>query len=271
MVGATSCQEIVPARLNHIPLNATAGACPTSQQVQTAVAQIKTGIEDILSTCGGPTWRNVAMLNMMDPAQSCPSVLAQISAPIRACQCTAPHVNTVSCSEPITFTVGSSYSKVCGKITAYQYREPISFYAYHNYNQQDLNSVYVSGLSLTHGLADNREHIWTFAGASNQVDQTQFQCPLSAAQTPPFVGNDYFCDSGNPSGAPAAQYYLDDPLWDGQGCDADPDLRCLNNNPPWFSKMLPKPTTDDIDLRVCGDQRVSVANFGIEQIVLYVQ
>ena len=37
---------------------------------------------------------------------------------------------------------------------------------------------------------------------------------------PSFIGNDYFCESGNPdpNGNVPVLFYADDPLWDGKGC-----------------------------------------------------
>ena len=46
-----------------------------------------------------------------------------------------------------------------------------------------------------------------------------------------------------------SEVHTKDPLWDGQGCDADPLARCKVNNPPWFTKTLPKSTKDDIELQ----------------------
>ena len=51
-------------------------------------------------------------------------------------------------------------------------------------------------------------------------------------------------------------------LWDGADC-----LCC--NNPPWFYKQLPQPTTDDIEMRVCKDG--SDENIAITEIEIYVQ
>lgn len=268
--GLVYSQEItLPARLPHFPLNATMGMCPTTQQLQTAIEETRNRAREALLTCGGPTWNQVASLNMTDPNQTCPSGLSQVDSPIRVCQRSAPYVNIVSCSSS-TFGVGRlTYSNVCGKIIAYQFGDSIGFYAHFNYPEfRELDAAYLSGISLTHGPTDNREHIWSFAASTNQDTQTDVACPLTTAGTPPFVGNDYFCDSGNPTGVPAREFYTDE---DGQGCDADPDLRCQDNNPPWFTKMLSSPTTDDIEMRVCGDQRLLLTNLGIEQIALYVQ
>ena len=49
--------------------------------------------------------------------------------------------------------------------------------------------------------------------------------------------------------------YIDDPLWDGRGCILSNPC-CSFNNPPWFYKQLPQPTTDDLEMRVCRDEDV---------------
>ena len=64
--------------------------------------------------------------------------------------------------------------------------------------------------------------------------------------------------------------YRDDPLWDGAGC-GPLNTCCSFNNPPWFLKQLPQPTTDDIEMRVCRDQLVNDENVAIEVIEIYIQ
>ena len=47
-----------------------------------------------------------------------------------------------------------------------------------------------------------------------------YSCPCAqyqGAAAPPFVGEDYFCESGNNSPY-GLEWNLDDPLWDSQGC-----------------------------------------------------
>ena len=82
------------------------------------------------------------------------------------------------------------------------------------------------------------------------------------------MGEDYFCESGHNSNEGIRYiFYPDDPLWDGDGCIVDPSNTCCSfNNPPYFTKQLPSPTTDDIEARLCSDL------FGnpIEFIELYV-
>ena len=45
---------------------------------------------------------------------------------------------------------------------------------------------------------------------------------------------------------------------------------CEFNNPPWFCKQLPQPTTDGIELRVRGDTSLSDEDTPLEVIEIYV-
>ena len=122
-----------------------------------------------------------------------------------------------------------------------------------------IDGAYVSGVSLTHGSP--RQHIWTFAaGASERKPTRDDACPCGATISitiPPFVGGDYFCESGHNSN-PFTGFFPDDPLWDGYGCTASSTC-CSFNNPPYFTKQLPHPSTEDIEARMCqndGTERV---------------
>ena len=85
------------------------------------------------------------------------------------------------------------------------------------------------------------------------------------------MGNDYFCDSGtNEADENILQDYPDDPLWDGEGCEGA-NTCCQFNNPPWFCKQLPQPTTDDIELRICSNYIISNEDTPIERVEIYVQ
>ena len=64
-------------------------------------------------------------------------------------------------------------------------------------------------------------------------------------------------------------FYGADPLWDGAGCESRNSC-CNFNTPPWFYKQLPQPTTDDIEMRVCSDERNSSEDVAIEMIEIYV-
>ncbi|CAI8043320.1 hypothetical protein GBAR_LOCUS24044, partial [Geodia barretti] len=67
---------------------------------------------------------------------------------------------TMPFCDSATFQVGREYSKVCGKIVGYGYgsNEAVAIN-----NMDDVEAVYVDGLSLTRGMAGSRTHVWTFA------------------------------------------------------------------------------------------------------------
>ena len=206
---------------------------------------------------------------MTDPNQHCPHGLRQLTSPIRMCGRNAS--SDYVCNSSIFSVGGSSYSKVFGRIRGYQYGSTFTFLLYFNYSCcKTIEKAYLDGVSLTHGPDGKRQHIWSFASGYNQVETADINCPSGKSTVPPFVGDDYFCDSGfTGSGFGGYVYHTKDPLWDGQGCDADPLARCKVHNPPWFTKTLPKSTTDDIELRICAGNGISDSDTPIDLIELY--
>ena len=170
-------------------------------------------------------------------------------------------------------TYGVEYSNVCGRVIGYQDKSPDAF---GQIRETTIDSNYVDGVSLTHGQS-LRQHIWTFAGAVDESPRhIDSICPCTrpdisyTGTIPSFVGQDYFCDTGS-RGAFQFVFYPDDPLWNGQGC-GDISTCCEFNNPPWFCKQLPQPTTDDIELRICGNQSVEGdEDTPIEQVEIYIR
>ena len=226
---------------------------------------------DITRRCCGSTggWMRVAELDMTDPTQSCPSGFMLITSPKRSCG--RPGSGCVSTTFPVH---GVQYSRVCGRVIAYQYGSIDAFVPYYRNRQLTIDGQYVDGVSLTHGQ-NPRKHIWTFAAANDETSSQFYTCPCTKTDTaytgvvPPFIGQDYFCDTGSRD-TQRSIFYPDDPLWDGAGCG--PTSTCCSfNNPPWFCKQLPQPTIDDIELRLCSDQMISNEDTPIEIIELYVQ
>ena len=225
-----------------------------------------------IHTCNGtPGWRRVAFINMTDTSYNCPTGLNLTSYSKRTCG--RSHTTQGGCSST-TFSVGGlPYSCVCGRIRGYQFGSPDAFYS----QNQGIDSYYVEGVSLTHGGAGSRQHIWTFAVGLTEVQDTPgssyyFPCDThNNHSVPAFVGDDFFCESGINSG----QFrpfilYPDDVLWDGQNCTFNSTC-CQLNNPPWFIKNLINSTTDDIELRICADESLVNEDIPLELIELYVQ
>ena len=223
-------------------------------------------------------WMRVAYLNMTDSTQECPEGFKlnnRSTPPLRVCKKIVPK----GCWSTIFQTYGVEYSHVCGRIKAYQDGAPDAFASYQFYpDSVTIDDNYVDGISLTHGQSP-RKHIWTFAAAIDEYPRlgTHSTCPCIQAYqdshlmepVPPFVGEDYFCDTGsrNPYGA---IFYSNDPLWDGQGCGGTSTC-CEFNNPPWFCKQLPQPTTDDIELRSCTNQGIFDEDTPLEIVEIYVK
>ena len=142
---------------------------------------------------------------------------------------------------------------------------------------QTIEGPYVDGVSLTHGSPGARQHIWSFAAGYFETlnpHYPTYSCPCLGGTTPTFVGSDYFCESGNPGPTATNILYASDPLWDGQGCGSPPC--CDLTSPPgvttpWFCKQLPQATTDDIEVRICGDEGASNEDAPVELIELYIR
>ena len=227
------------------------------------------------SSTGG--WTRVANLNMSNPSEQCPGewILQTYSTePMRLCGRASTGTGCLSATYS---TYGISYSHICGRMTGYQYASTDAFYP-NSVETLTIDSYYVDGVSVTHGPAGTRQHIWTFATGLSETAQgpANTECPCadrgSRAYIPSFVGNDFFCESGNP-GAWRRVLYSSDPLWDGQGCGSPPCCE-LSYPPgvtaPWFCKQLPQATTDDIEVRICA--RVDAAEDTLlERVELYIQ
>ena len=225
---------------------------------------------DMTRRCCGSRggWMRVADLDMTNPTQNCPSGFRLITSLKRSCG--RPGSGCVSTTFPVH---GVQYSRVCGRVIAYQDKTPDAFAPYYHNRQVTIDGLYVDGVSLTHGQ-NPRKHIWTFAAANDETRSGRSNCPCTKTDTaytgavPPFIGQDYFCDTGSRNGIEFI-FYPDDPLWDGAGCG--PTSTCCSfNNPPWFCKQLPQPTTDDIELRLCGNESLSNEDIGMENVELYI-
>ena len=233
---------------------------------------------DMTRSCGGVTggWMRVFELDMTNDSHQCPSGLIERNdLSIRTC---VPNSVSASCSS-VSLPISNEYSKVCGKIIAYQVGSPNTFAGYTGSSvrvDESIDTYYVDGVSLTYG--NPRHHIWTFAAG---LDESGFfaysNCPCtdttqnsSATPPPEYVGDDYFCDTGSEGRFQNGNFYSDDPLWDGAGC-GPLNACCSFNNPPWFYKELPQSTTDDIEMRVCKDQDAINEDIAVEMISIYVQ
>ena len=257
-----------------------ANSCPTNEAIAAAKNELRLNVSTILADiaaaarCGGSDWKRVGYLDMTDPSQSCPSGLALKGySGLRTCGRVS---DSPGCWSTFYNTGSSPYRRVCGRVRGYQFGGPSAFVGYDTFNQ-GIDGYYVEGVSLTHGQRGSRTHIWTFAVTLDEiftgspVPATHYcRCVTSAAPPPPpFVGDDYFCESGLHT-AYTGRYVLhaDDPLWDGQDCLSS--NTCCEHT-PYFTKTLPASTTDRLELRICSTDRGLTTDIPIDQVELYVQ
>ena len=201
--------------------------------------------------CGEPSWTKLVNLNMSNTTQTCPTSSWRLvnTSSVRACGRTA-----AGCQSATFSTQGKSYTRVCGRVNGIQFGHPDAF----DQSNLGLEAGYVDGVSITRGSP--RQHIWTFVGyAGSHFPWTHSWCPCShidrqgTSPIPTFIGNNYFCDTGNFATSYDSIYYSGNPLWDGEGCSSISTC-CQFNNPPWFCASHPDSTTDDLEVRICGNE-----------------
>lgn len=172
--------------------------------------------------CGPGLWQRVAFLNVSDPLQQCPPAWREYSANgVRGCGCPR-NLSYLSCSS-MRYSSSYQYRRVCGRVTGYQVGSTDVFYT----QNPSIDTAYVDGVSITTSGVPCI-HVWTYvAGLSEQLipglETSSCPCRLQGtsytAQVPPsFVGNNYYCESGNPLNTYQQSdrlTYTNDPLWDG--------------------------------------------------------
>ena len=228
----------------------------TRSLLQESVAPLLQTVRQNFICGGSPGWRRIAYLNMSNPSQHCPSVWQEI--PFNRQRVCGKRSSAPSC-EGVNYTTGSEqYSQVCGRIIAYQSGVPRAFRG----SALSINTFYVDGVSVTHGSP--RQHVWTFAAGFDEMSYHPYRypttapCPCVTGSTnadniPSFVGQSYFCETGLHMYTGGNIFWsYGDALWDGQGCGPT-SACCTFNSPPWFTVQLPSPTTDYIEVRICGD------------------
>ena len=103
-----------------------------------------------------------------------------------------------SCDSVIFPTHNLSYQHVCGRAVGFSDAHPCAFNYYKNGGQNTIDHAYVSGLSITNGLRNGRNHIWIYAGGYQESVPRDCNCPCAAnpgVSSPQFVGQDFYCES----------------------------------------------------------------------------
>ena len=249
--------RIIPTTVQ--PSDPEAGICPTQEETKETLENIQTVIKEfkIVPECGRGVWFQVAHLNMSDSSQNCPPPWTEYSTS-RVRTCDRPDTSLPSCAGVFFPTSHKQYSNICGRVIGYQRTSPDAFDSRRASNTID--SYYVFGVSITYGSP--RKHVWTYA--SGFVEQDNSGCPECVcpcinpsnprtSHPPSFVGNNYYCESGNPGpGWSHDHLYYTDPLWDGKQCTREGQCCSDSRYAPWFSVALERASSDDIEVRICS-------------------
>ena len=163
--------------------------------------------------CGGVEggWMQVVDVDM-NRDDSCPGTWRKITNPKKLCL----GLSSAGCASANFDVKGVSYDNICGQAKAYQKGSTDAFRP----TVQSIDGIYVDGISIT--LGSPRKHVWTYAvGLSDDYNYPKWNCPcatIPGPSPPAFVGNDYYCESGDVGTFDHVSYYLSDPLWDGSSC-----------------------------------------------------
>jgi len=270
LVGQTQANPA--ASCSELPTSCSSGYYWVKSSNGTAV-QVYCDTQRVCGCSKTAGWTRVASLNTSDPSQQCPGewiLQTYSSEPRRLC---GRGSSGAGCLSAVYSTYGISYKHVCRRAIGYGYRSPDAF----DGGPQTIEDPYVDGVSLTHGPPGARQHVWTFVAGLTEtgLPYRVLACPcVGGRAAPTFVGSDYFCESENPTTTWTHTLYTSDPLWDGQGCRSPPCCE-LTSPPgmiaPWFCKQLPQATTDDLEVRICGDQPASDEDTPVELIELYIR
>ena len=165
---------------------------------------------------------------------------------------------------------GTRYRKIRGMVRGYQQGSTDSFDS--RMGHRSINTAYVDGVSIT--LGHPRKHVWTYVvGCSDDDNHPTSNCPCAAVPgpaPPSFVGENYYCESGN-RGPFEYIHYTDDPLWDGAGCFHDNNNCCSNVGLPWFYREFPETQTNDIEVRICTDSTYKNEAVLVDKLKLLIQ
>ena len=241
--------------------------CPSDYYIiadnSSIARQVYCYMEELCNSTGG--WMRVAYLNMADSYEKCPDEFRLYNeSGVRACG--RPVSSEGSCVG-ITFPSGNiEYSRVCGKVIGYQVGHTDGA----EHTTSSINSYYSDGISLTHG--NPRRHIWTFmVGSTDNYLYSRCPCSKDPQTPPPFVGSDYYCESGSPNLPVLGKFYPNDPLWDGHQCGSIETACCQRTGIPWFYKKLNCSTTDYIEMRICLSEATSDEDCPVAHYEIYVK
>jgi len=272
MKEASSTTRITPTTTTTVISTTTIMSTITKSVSLSMIYPTTTPAVDFIPSCAGVGggWKRIVNIDI-SAGDDCPSGWRKdIYSGVSFCRAVSDF--EFACSSAIFSTNGTSYQRVCGRARGYQKGETDGFNAYH-FHRQSIDGNYADGLLLTYGSP--RQHIWTYTTGihDGHTHHTCCTCPCAVSEgpaPPPFVGTNYYCESGTISTWSNPVYYFNDTLWDGSDCYNSTNC-CANPNLPWFYRELSETTTSDIEGRLCRLISFQRGSPLIDQLELYIQ
>ena len=217
-------------------------------------------------------WTTIFKLDT-SKGDSCPPGWIRLTTPGDLPKVVCRSANDASgCYSAIFATYNITFNKICGKAEGYQKGSSDGFHST-KADTKSINDHYVEGLSIT--LGNPRKHVWTYAvGGSDDHNYPNSNCPCAAIpgpDPPAFVGDHYYCESGNTGTFANNVFYTSDMLWDGYGCFHANNNCCTNPDMPWFFRQFSRSMQDYLEVRICNTQSFSDENVLVKSIELYIQ
>ena len=268
----------LPGKVHQVFLSdSSQSICPSEAEKQIILDQLSNELDDIIENqiqqllvpleCPGRGWVKVVDFNLEanSSAECLGNWLKAEKGNISYCY--RHERNTNSCTSA-TISVGciQDYTQVCGRVRAYQIGDTNGFFPSYK-TSIGIDDAYLNGVSITYGMP--RRHVWSFvSGYSSTSDNYHYGwlCPCIADRqvTPNYVNESHFCDVGA-SMRPEREKLYTNSLWDEMDCLMTGDGCCSGR---YFVAELTAPTSDNLEVRICGKENAGV---GVDQIELYVK
>ena len=186
------------------------------------------------------------------------------------------NVNSVrGCPVVLRFTVNQNYSNICGRIRGYQFGAVQAF----KYSKTSPRQSYADGFQILQIESPTSfRHIWTYAIGISENETLYGSpeiCPRDRSNTtdrsyvPSFVGEHFYCETGNTGSIIPYRLFWNDPLWDGAGCISATSHSCETYG--WFHRQL-DPSNNDLIIRICpnGYNR-NVENVFLDMLEIWIK
>ena len=167
------------------------GLVTTLDSVEMSADQCVESIQVAQHPCGGSGWKKVVDLDMANASHTCPMGWTETDYSKRTCGRTLSSPGSCSAAVFSVADISPSYSRVCGRISAYVFGGPDAFDGYNRDSTIPVTQNFADGGVLYYGSSPAL-HIWSFvAGVSESPDSPQGNeakfCPCDRRSTSQYV------------------------------------------------------------------------------------